>query len=85
MLLIVKQSMHPPASGRVLPVVDEEAILVYLVLQGEVEGEVLQALVAVDLHPGGVLVGLEVLDDVGEPHRESVVPVNQKRETLRLN
>lgn len=67
MLLIVKQSMHPPASGRVLPVVDEEAILVYLVLQGEVEGEVFNAFVAVYLHFGCIVIRLKVFDDIRKP------------------
>lgn len=47
-----------------------------LVLQGEVEGEVLDALVVVNLHPGGVLVGLQVLDDIWEPHGEPVEPAH---------
>lgn len=45
-----------------------------LVLQGEVEGEVLDAFVVVDLHSGGVLVGLKVLDHIREPHGEPVEP-----------
>lgn len=47
-----------------------------LVLQGEVEGEVLDALAVVNLHPGGVLVGLKVLDDIREPHGEPVEPAH---------
>ena len=57
-----------------LPVVQKHAVPVDLVLQGEVEGEVFDALVVVDLHSGGVVVGLEVLDDVREPDGEPVVP-----------
>lgn len=45
-----------------------------LVLQGEVEGEVLDAFVVVDLHSGGVLVGLQVLDHIWEPHGQPVEP-----------
>lgn len=45
-----------------------------LVLQGEVEGEVLSGFVVVNLHSGSVLVGLKVLDDIWEPHREPVEP-----------
>lgn len=44
-----------------------------VVLHGEVEGEVFDALVIEDLHSGGVLVGLQVLDDIWEPHRQPVV------------
>lgn len=47
-----------------------------LVLQGEVEGEVVDALAVVNLHPGGVLVGLKVLDDIREPHGEPVEPAH---------
>lgn len=47
-----------------------------LVLQGEVEGEVLNALAVVDLDPGGVLIGLEMLDDIREPHGEPVEPAH---------
>jgi len=65
----------------VVPVVQEDPVSVDLVLQREVEGEVLNAFVGVDLHPGGVVVGLEVLDDVGEPHREPIVPVNRHTHT----
>ena len=54
-----------------------------LVLQGEVEGEVLDALVVVGLHPGGVLVGLQVLDDVREPDGEPVVPGHSDTATRR--
>ncbi len=45
-----------------------------LVLQGEVEGKVFNAFVVVNLHSGGVLVSLKVLDDIREPHREPVEP-----------
>lgn len=56
------------------PVVEEESVPVDLVFQGEVEGEILDALVVVNLDSGRVLVGLEVLDDVREPDGESVEP-----------
>lgn len=46
----------------------------YLVLQGEVEGEIFDPFVVVDLHLRGVLVGLEVLDDIREPDRQAVIP-----------
>lgn len=46
----------------------------YLVLQGEVEGKIFDPFVVVDLHLRGVLVGLEVLDDIREPDRQAVVP-----------
>lgn len=39
-----------------------------LVLQSEVEGEVFDAFVVVNLHSGGVVVCLKVLDDIREPH-----------------
>lgn len=57
-----------------LPVADEDPVGVDLVLQGEVEGEVLDAFVAVGLHLGGIVVCLKMLDDVREPHRQAVVP-----------
>ena len=63
-----------PGDGFLLPVVQEDSVSVDLVLQGEVEGEVFDAFAVVDLHSGGVLVGLKVLDDVREPHREPVEP-----------
>lgn len=46
----------------------------YLVLQGEVEGKIFDPFAVVDLHLRGVLVGLEVLDDIREPDRQAVVP-----------
>lgn len=63
--------MHP-----VLPVIQKHSISVDLVLQGEVEGEVFDAFVVVDFDSGGVLIGLEVFDDVRKPHREPVVPTH---------
>lgn len=57
-----------------LPVVQKDPVSVDLVLQSEVEGEVFNAFVRVNLHSGGVLIGLKVLDDIREPHRQPVVP-----------
>lgn len=50
-----------------LPVIDEDTIGVYLVFQGEVEGEVFNAFVVVGHHFRGILVCLKVLDDIGKP------------------
>lgn len=62
------------AGGPLLPIVEEKAVFVNLVLQGEVEGEIFDPFVVVDLHLRGVLVGLEVLDDIREPDRQAVIP-----------
>lgn len=62
------------AGGPLLPIVDEKAVFVYLVLQGEVEGEIFDPFVVVDLHLRGVLIGLEMLDDIREPDRQAVIP-----------
>lgn len=67
------QDVRPPSSS---PVVEKHSVPVDLVLQGEVEGEVLNAFAVVDLHPGGVLIGLEMFDDIGEPHRKPVEPAH---------
>lgn len=53
--------------GSLLPIVDKKAIFVYLVLQGEVEGKVFDAFIVVDLHLRGILIRLEVFDDIREP------------------
>lgn len=45
-----------------------------LVFQREVEGKVLDVLVVVNLHPGRVLIGLKVFDDIRKPHRQPIVP-----------
>ncbi len=69
-LTIIHVILHPLillVNWLVLPVIDEEAIFVYLVLQGEVEGEVFSAFIAVDLHFGGVVICLKVFDDIREP------------------
>lgn len=58
---------------------EKDSISVDLVLQREVEGEVFYAFVVVNLHSGGVLIGLEVLDDIWEPHREPVEPGNRNQ------
>lgn len=65
-----------------LPVADEDPVGVDLVLQGEVEGEVLDAFVAVGLHLGGIVVCLKMLDDVREPHRQAVVPASTHTDTV---
>ena len=38
-----------------------------LVLQGEVEGEVFDAFIVVDLHFGGILICLEVFNNIRKP------------------
>lgn len=45
-----------------------------LVLQSEVEGEILNALVGVDLDFGSIFISLQVLDDIREPDRQTIVP-----------
>lgn len=45
-----------------------------LVLQSEVEGEILSALVGVDLHFGSIFISLQVLNDIREPDRQTIVP-----------
>lgn len=57
-----------------VPVIYKDSISVDLVFQGEVESEVFNVLIVVNLHSGGVLIGLKVLDDIWEPHRQPVVP-----------
>ena len=52
-----------------VPVVDEYSVGVYLVLQGEVKGEVFCMFVVVSLHSRGILIRLQVMDDIREPHR----------------
>lgn len=68
------QRLVQTARGPRLPIVDKKAVPVYLVLQGEVEGKIFDPFAVVDLHLRGVLVGLEVLDDIREPDRQAVVP-----------
>lgn len=58
----------------VLPIVDEKAISVYLVLQSEVEGEIFNALIVVELHFRGILIRLKVFDDIREPDWQAVIP-----------
>lgn len=72
--------MHPTkrgVNGRVLPIINEKAVPVYLVLQGEVKGEVFNAFIVVDLHLGGILICLEVFDDIREPHRQAIIPADK--------
>lgn len=53
----------------------------YLVLQGEVKGEVFNALVVVDLHFGGILICLKVFDDIREPNRQAIIPADKTSAT----
>lgn len=46
----------------------------YLVLQGEVEGKIFDAFIAVDLHLRGIFIRLEVFDDIREPDRQAIIP-----------
>lgn len=39
----------------------------YLVLQGEVEGDAFDAFIVMDLHFRGILIGLQVFNDIREP------------------
>jgi hypothetical protein len=55
-----------------------------LVLQGEVEGKVLGTFSVVDLHPGGILIRLEVFDDVREPHRQSIIPAHTRHQRKEI-
>lgn len=59
----------------------------HLVLQGEVEGDVLHPLLGEGLGAGLVLLLLDVLDHVREPHRQAVVAARGvgvvRREGLR--
>lgn len=64
--------MLRPPNGDSL-VVEVLSLAVDLVLQREVEGDVLHLLLGEDLGAGGVLLLLQVLDHVGEPHGETVV------------
>lgn len=60
-------------------VVEVLALAVDLVLQGEVEGDVLHLLLDEDLGARGVLLLLQVLDHVGEPHGQTVVAVRGRK------
>lgn len=60
--------------GPLLPIINKKAIFVYLVLQGEVQGKIFDALIVVNLHLGGILVRLEVFDDIREPDRQAIIP-----------
>lgn len=62
-LSIILAILHPLIS----PIINEKAIFVYLVLKGEVEGEVFNAVTVVDLHFRGILICLKVFDDVRKP------------------
>lgn len=54
----------------------------YLILQGEVEGRVFDPHVFVDLHLRGVLICLEVFDDIGEPYRQAIIPGARKSQEI---
>lgn len=54
-------------------VVEVLSLAVDLVFQGEVKGDVLHFLLDESLGARGVLLLLQVLDHVGEPHRQTVV------------
>lgn len=62
---------------RVLPIINEKAVPVYLVLQGEVKSEVFNAFIVVDLHFGGILISLKVFDDIREPNGQAIIPANK--------
>lgn len=52
-----------------------------LVLQREVEGKIFDAFVVVDLHLRGILIRLEVFDDIREPDRQAIIPGVRERES----
>lgn len=54
-------------------VIEVFSLTVDLVLQGEVEGHMLHFLLDEDFGARGVLLLLQVLDHVGEPHGQAVV------------
>lgn len=56
-----------------------------LVLESEVKSEILNVFVGVDLHFGCVIVGLQVLDDIREPDRQTIVPVGRESNAYFLN
>lgn len=53
---------------------NEETVFMYLVLQGEIEGEVFDAFIAVYHHFGGILISLKVFDDIREPDGQAIIP-----------
>lgn len=52
-----------------LPVIDKQAISVYLVLQSKIEGEVFDAFMGMHLYSGGIFICLKMFDDIREPYR----------------
>lgn len=54
-------------------VVEEHAIAVNLVLQGEIENDIIHLLLVEDFGTGGVLLFLKVLNHVREPHSQTIV------------
>lgn len=64
-------------------VVEVLSLAVDLVFQGEVKGDVLHFLLDKSLGARGVLLLLQVLDHVGEPHRQTVVAGREGGEKKR--
>lgn len=56
-----------------LLVIEVVSLAMHLVFQGEVESPVLHSLLREDLGAGLVVLLLDVLDHVWEPHRQAVV------------
>lgn len=73
----------PGVNWHVLPIIDEKSIPVYLVLQGEVEGEVFNLFIVVDLHFGGILICLKVFDDIREPNRQAIIPASEQNRVFK--
>lgn len=53
----------------------------YLVFQGEVEGNMLDSLLREGLGSRVILLLLDVLDHVGEPHRQTVIAAVWRNQT----
>lgn len=60
-------------AAKLLLVVEVVSLAMHLVLQGEVEGDVLHPLLGEGLGARLVLLLLDVLDHVWEPHRQTIV------------
>lgn len=71
------QPTKSDVNGHILPIINEKAVPVYLVFQGEVKGEVFYAFIVVDLHFGGVLICLKVFDDIREPNGQAIIPADK--------
>lgn len=61
-----------------LLVVDILSFFVHLVFQGEIEMETFNPLPVEHLHPGLVLLILQMLDHVREPHSQTIVTETQR-------